>query len=768
MELWPGKPYPLGATPSEAGTNFAVVSSIADSVVLCLFDDSGAEEQLALQEQDGDVWHGFVPGVKPGQRYGYRVIGPYKPQEGLRCNANKLLLDPYARSIQGDVTWGDEVLGYVPGSPDAYSELDSAPCVPRGLVISGSFEWGSDTPPAIPYSDTVIYETHVKGFSMLNAGVPEDLRGTYAGLGSPASLDHLRKLGVTAVELLPVHYHLDDAFLRSKGLDNYWGYQTLGFFAPHAGYSAAARAGRPGGEVSEFKAMVKALHAVGIEVILDVVFNHTPEGNHLGPTLSLRGFDNPAYYRLVGADQRYYFDTTGTGNSLNADSPIGLRLIMDSLRYWVTEMHVDGFRFDLAVALAREHGQFDRVSAFFDLVSQDPVVSRLKLIAEPWDVGQPDSYDLGNFPDGWSEWNGHYRDTVRDFWRGRDGTLPDLATRLTGSSDLYGPSRRRPNASINFVTCHDGFTLRDLVSYDHKHNEANGDSNGDGTDDNRSWNCGAEGPTADATVLELRTRQSRAILATLLLSLGVPMIEGGDELGRTQRGNNNSYCQDNETLLVRLGFGRLRPAGFHPPPDCPAPAAPRSAAPPLRDGSDVGRHRLVHPGRVDHDRLGLGGRLDAQHRRLLRRRPQRRSRRPRPADAGRRSAPCGQRLVGTTGIHPAGRRIAAHLGIRNGHLQRVVRAGRGDSRPGRSLDHPRAAFDRPAACRIEGRRYSTEGAGGSDETGAGRGQGGAGRGQGDTAKPHAAKLNIARSKPASRRAPSRRSPRAPGEAAWSN
>ena len=546
MELWPGKPYPLGATPSEAGTNFAVASEVADNVILCLFDDGGAEEQLQLQERDGAIWHCFVPGVKAGQRYGYRVVGPFSPQQGLRCNANKLLLDPYARAIEGDVTWGDAVFGYVPGSPDAYSELDSAPCVPRGLVTSEAFEWGDDGPPGIPYSDTVIYETHVKGFSMLDEGIPEKLRGTYAGLGSRKALDHLRKLGVTAVELLPVHSHVDDPFLRAKGLDNYWGYNTLGFFAPHAGYSAAVRAGRPGGEIAEFKAMVKALHAAGIEVILDVVFNHTAEGNHLGPTLSLRGFDNPAYYRLVGADQRYYYDTTGTGNSLNADSPLGLRLIMDSLRYWVTEMHVDGFRFDLAVTLAREHGQFDRVSAFFDLVSQDPTVSHLKLIAEPWDVGQPDSYDVGNFPDAWSEWNGRYRDTVRDFWRGMDGTLPDLATRLTGSSDLYGPSRRRPNASINFATCHDGFTLRDLVSYNHKHNEANGESNTDGTDDNRSWNGGTEGPTGDATVLELRARQSRAILATVFLSLGVPMLEGGDEIGRTQQGNNNAYCQDNE------------------------------------------------------------------------------------------------------------------------------------------------------------------------------------------------------------------------------
>ena len=546
MEMWPGRPFPLGATLGSDGTNFAVASSIAEAVTLCLFDAAGTEAQIPLQEQDAGVWHGFVPGVGAGQRYGYRVSGPYQPAQGLRCNPNKLLLDPYAQAIAGEVQWGDEVLGYVPGSPDDPSGLDSAPCVPRGLVVANDFDWGNDAPPAIPYSDTILYETHVKGFTQLHPRVPPALRGTYAGLVSKAALDHLKSLGVTAVELLPVHHHADDGFLRSKGLENYWGYSTLGFFAPHAGYSAAVRAGRVGGQVAEFRTMVKALHAAGIEVILDVVFNHTAEGSHLGPTLSLRGFDNPAYYRLVAGDRRYYYDTTGTGNSLNADDPMCLRLIMDSLRSWVTEMHVDGFRFDMAVALGRDHGDFQRVAAFFDLISQDPIVSRVKLIAEPWDVGQPDSYDLGHFPGLWSEWNGRYRDTMRDFWRGLAGTLPDVATRLTGSADLYGPSRRRPNASINFISCHDGFTLRDLVSYERKHNEANGESNNDGTDDNRSWNCGVEGPTDDAAVLELRARQSRGLLATLLLSLGVPMLLGGDEIGRTQRGNNNAYCQDNE------------------------------------------------------------------------------------------------------------------------------------------------------------------------------------------------------------------------------
>jgi glycogen operon protein len=546
MEIWPGRPFPLGATIVAGGTNFAVSSTIADAVTLCLFDAAGAEKQIALQEQDAGIWHGFVPGVGAGQRYGYRVSGPYRPAEGLRCNPHKLLLDPYAQAIAGEIEWGNDILAYLPEASDEPSQLDSAPCVPRGLVMSNDFDWGADAPPAIPYSDTIIYETHVKGFTQLHPKVPAKLRGTYAGLASKAALEHLTSLGITAVELLPVHHHADDGFLQSKGLSNYWGYSTLGFFAPHAGYSAEVRAGRLGGQVAEFKAMVKALHAAGLEVILDVVFNHTAEGNQLGPTLSLRGFDNPAYYRLVAGNAGYYYDTTGTGNSLNADDPMCLRLIMDSLRYWVTEMHVDGFRFDLAVALGREHGSFERVSAFFDMISQDPVVSRVKLIAEPWDVGQPDSYDLGRFPGLWSEWNGKYRDTVRDFWSGLAGTLPDLATRLTGSADLYGPSHRRPNASINFISCHDGFTLRDMVTYEKKRNEANGESNDDGTDDNRSWNCGVEGPTDDAEVVELRARQSRALLGTLLLSLGVPMLLSGDELGRTQQGNNNAYCQDNE------------------------------------------------------------------------------------------------------------------------------------------------------------------------------------------------------------------------------
>jgi isoamylase len=553
MDVWQGRPFPLGATPTAEGTNFAVASEVAESVTLCLFDDAGVEQRLPLMERDAGIWHGFVPGVGAGRRYGYRVFGPYQPGRGLRCNPNKLLIDPYARAIAGDLDMVDAVLPYVLGSPEEMSTTDSAPHVPKGMIVDGHFDWGGDRRLEIPYSDSIIYETHVKGFTQLHPGVPAHLRGTYAGLASPASLEHLTRLGVTAVELLPIHHHLDDAFLRSKGLDNYWGYSSLGFFSPHAAYSAEARAGKIGGQVNEFKKMVKSLHAAGLEVILDVVFNHTAEGNHLGPMLSFRGLDNAAYYRLVDGDPRYYFDTTGTGNSLNTDDPTCLRLIMDSLRYWVTEMHVDGFRFDLAVTLGREHGRFDRISSFFDLINQDPIVSQAKLIAEPWDVGQPDSYDVGRFPALWSEWNGRFRDTVRDFWRGLPGALPDLATRLTGSADLFGPSNRRPNASINFVACHDGFTLRDLVSYDRKHNEANGEGNNDGTDDNRSWNCGAEGPTSDPAIIELRARQARALLGTLLLSLGVPMIGGGDELGHTQSGNNNAYCQDNEISWIAWG-----------------------------------------------------------------------------------------------------------------------------------------------------------------------------------------------------------------------
>ncbi len=539
----PGDPFPLGATPGAGGTNFAVAAA-ADGVLLCLFAADGTETRVPLPERDGEIWHGFLPGVGPGQAYGYRATGPYDPGRGLRCNPAKLLLDPYARAIDGEVRFGPEVLGHAVGDLDAPSSLDSAGHVPRSIVVAPAPDRPDGPRPRTAYPDSIIYEVHVKGFTAAHPAVPEHLRGTYAGLAHEAAVAHLVDLGVTAVELLPVHHYVPEDFLRGRGLTNYWGYNTIGFFAPHAGYSAAVRAGRRGGQVAEFQAMVDTLHAAGLEVILDVVFNHTAEGDHRGPTLCHRGLHNTAYYRLDPADPRRYVDTTGVGNSLNADNPFSLRLIMDSLRYWLTEMRVDGFRFDLAPTLAREDGGFDRMAAFFDLVAQDPVVSRTKLIAEPWDVG-PDGYDLGRFPPLWSEWNGSYRDVMRDFWRSREGLVDDFARRLCGSSDLFGLDGRRPTASINLVTVHDGFTLTDLVSYDAKHNEANGEANRDGNSDNRSWNCGAEGPTTDPEILELRARQRRALLATLLLSFGVPMLLGGDELGRTQQGNNNAYCQDN-------------------------------------------------------------------------------------------------------------------------------------------------------------------------------------------------------------------------------
>jgi isoamylase len=547
----PGSQFPLGATPGEGGTNFAVASGVADGMLLCLFDEGGAETQIPLRDYDAGVWHGFVPGIGAGQAYGYRATGPYDPERGVRCNPAKLLLDPYAHAFSGSVTFGPEVLGYTEGDPDAPSAADSAASMPRSLVVADNpLRWREGARPRHRFSETIIYELHVKGFTMRHPGIPPELRGTYAGLGHEAALAHLTDLGVTAVELLPVHESVPEAFLLQRGLTNYWGYNTIGYFAPHQAYSAAVRAGKPGGQVDEFKAMVDALHGAGLEVLLDVVFNHTAEADHRGPTLCFRGLDNPAYYRLEAGDPRHYVDTTGCGNSLNAGDPVTLQLIMDSLRYWLTQMHVDGFRFDLATTLGRQDGSFEQVSAFFDLVSQDPVVSRAKLIAEPWDVGQFDSYDLGRFPPLWREWNGKYRDTMRDFWRSHDVGLGEFATRFCGSSDLYAGEHRRPTASVNLITVHDGFTLRDLVSYDGKHNEANGESNRDGTSDNRSWNCGAEGPAADPAILTLRARQSRAMLATLLLSFGVPMMLGGDELGRTQHGNNNAYCQDNEISWV--------------------------------------------------------------------------------------------------------------------------------------------------------------------------------------------------------------------------
>ncbi|MER7127347.1 glycogen debranching protein GlgX [Streptosporangium saharense] len=545
IEIWPGDPYPLGATYDGAGTNFALFTEAAERVELCLFDEKNHETRVTFTECEGYVWHGYLPGIGPGQRYGYRVHGPYDPARGVRCNPAKLLLDPYAKAVDGDVRWDEAVYGYRFGDPDTRNDDDSAPFVPRSVVINPFFGWGHDRPPATPYHDTVIYEAHVKGLTVNHPKIPERIRGTYAAIGHPEIIDHLTSLGVTAIELMPVHQFVTDHVLTERDLTNYWGYNSIGFFAPHNAYSST---GQRGEQVLEFKAMVKALHEANIEVILDVVYNHTAEGNHLGPTLSMRGIDNPGYYRLVEDDKRYYMDTTGTGNSLFMRSPHVLQMIMDSLRYWVIEMHVDGFRFDLAATLARELHEVDRLSAFFDLVQQDPVLSQVKLIAEPWDVG-PGGYQVGNFPARWTEWNGMYRDTIRDLWRGEPASLPEFASRLTGSSDLYQDDSRRPAASINFVTCHDGFTLQDLVSYDRKHNEANGEDNRDGTDDNRSWNCGAEGP-ASLAVESLREQQKRNFLTTLFLSQGVPMISHGDELGRTQQGNNNVYCQDNELSWV--------------------------------------------------------------------------------------------------------------------------------------------------------------------------------------------------------------------------
>jgi len=548
LKARPGNRAVLGATVVEGGVNFAVASTVAESVAVCLFDADGAETRFDLGDYDAGVWHGVVPGVGPGQAYGYRVTGPFDPANGLRCNPNKLLLDPYARAIAGGVTWDPALLGHDQDDPGNPSQADSAPFVPRSLVTDAAgYDWEGDTQLQRRPADSVLYEVHVKGFTARHPDIPPELRGTFAGLAHDASTSYLRDLGVTAVELLPVHEHVDEGFLTGRGLTNYWGYNTIGFFAPHQGYSAAVRAGDAGGQVSEFRDMVKALHRAGIEVILDVVYNHTAEGNENGPTLSFRGLDNGMYYRLAPGDASRYYDTTGTGNSLDAGNPYTLRLIMDSLRYWVSEMHVDGFRFDLAAALGREEdNHFDKLAAFFELVAQDPVIGQAKLIAEPWDVGQADSYDLGQFPAEWREWNGRYRDTMRDFWRSKDIGVADFATRFTGSADLYGGARRRPTASVNLVTVHDGFTLRDLVSYNDKHNEPNGEDNRDGTDDNRSWNCGTEGPSADPDVNALRARQARAMLSTLLLSFGLPLLLGGDEVGRTQRGNNNAYCQDNE------------------------------------------------------------------------------------------------------------------------------------------------------------------------------------------------------------------------------
>jgi glycogen operon protein len=540
-DVWPGRSYPLGADYDGEGTNFSLFSEVAEGVELCLFDDEGGESRLELKEVDAYCWHAYLPAVRPGQRYGYRVHGPWDPARGLRCNPHKLLLDPYAKAIEGGVHPDPALLDYEVGEESRMSSADSAPFVPRCVVHDPVFDWAGDRSPNTPLHESIIYEAHVKGFTARHPAVPELHRGSYAGMSDPVAVEHLVSLGVTAVELLPVHQFVHDGHLLERGLRNYWGYNTIGFFAPHNEYALAQQ----GEQVAEFKRMVRTLHEAGIEVILDVVYNHTAEGNHLGPTLSFKGIDNLAYYRVVPDDPRYYFDTTGTGNSLNMAHPHALQLIMDSLRYWVLEMHVDGFRFDLAATLARQFYEVDRLSAFFDLVQQDPVLSQVKLIAEPWDVGEG-GYHVGNFPPYWSEWNGRYRDVVRDFWRGEEAALGEFASRLCGSSDLYEADTRRPHASINFVTAHDGFTLADLVSYDDKHNEANGEDNRDGESHNRSWNCGVEGPTDDPAVRALRSRQQRNFLATLLLSQGVPMVLHGDETGRSQGGNNNAYCQDND------------------------------------------------------------------------------------------------------------------------------------------------------------------------------------------------------------------------------
>ncbi len=549
MKVWPGYPYPLGATWDGQGVNFALFSEHATAVELCLFDGPDSDKEahrIRLEERTDQVWHVYIPGIWPGQHYGYRVHGPYEPEAGHRFNSNKLLIDPYAKSIAGTVEWSDAMFGYQIGDPAgdlSFDDRDTAGNVPKCVVIDPAFTWGGDQPLRTPLEKTVIYEVHVKGMTIRHPEVTEHLRGTYAGMATPPIIDYLKSLGVTAVEFLPLHHFVRDKYLYDKGLTNYWGYNTIGFFAPEFRYATSPVRGR---HVREFKTMVKTLHSEGIEVILDVVYNHTAEGNHLGPTLSFRGIDNVSYYRLVKDDLRHYMDYTGTGNTLNATNPRTLQLIMDSLRYWVNEMHVDGFRFDLASALARELHEVDKLGAFFDIIHQDPVLSQVKLIAEPWDLGEG-GYQVGNFPVRWAEWNGKYRDTVRRFWKGDGGLIGEFAHRFSGSSDLYDTSGRQPYASINFIVAHDGFTLHDLVSYNQKHNEANGEENRDGSDDNMSWNCGVEGPTEDPAINELRERQKRNFLATLFLSQGVPMLCGGDEIGRTQHGNNNAYCQDNET-----------------------------------------------------------------------------------------------------------------------------------------------------------------------------------------------------------------------------
>ena len=629
MQIWPGKPYPLGAFFDGVGTNFSLFSEVAERVELCLFDEDGHQTHVDLPESTALCWHGYLPGVRPGQRYGFRVHGPWAPEKGQWCNPSKLLLDPYAKAVDGLWDWNEAIFPYRFDEPESSTnDLDSMPFVAKSVVINSSFDWGHDSPPNTPLHRTVVYETHVKGFSKTHPDIPEALRGTYAGMAHPVAVEYLTKLGVTAVELLPVHQFVQDSTLAQRGLRNYWGYNSIGYLAPHNEYAAS---GQRGEQVQEFKQLVKTLHAAGIEVILDVVYNHTAEGNHLGPMLSFKGIDNAAYYRLMADNRRYYMDYTGTGNTLNMRHPHVLQLIMDSLRYWVNDMHVDGFRFDLAATLARELHDVDRLSSFFDLIQQDPVVSQVKLIAEPWDIGEG-GYQVGNFPPLWSEWNGKYRDSVRDFWRGTDQTLAEFAYRFTGSSDLYQGTARRPYASINFITAHDGFSLRDLVSYNDKHNEANGEENRDGESHNRSWNLGEEGPTENPDVLAARARQTRNFLTTLFLSQGVPMLLGGDEIGRTQSGNNNAYCQDNEISWYDWATVDQRPAGVHQPPDSPPSPPSRVLPAPLvpgtSDSRDAGeRHRLVHARRQRDVRGGLAGRV----REVARRVPQR----PRDPDGER-------------------------------------------------------------------------------------------------------------------------------------
>ncbi|HNC31288.1 MAG TPA: glycogen debranching protein GlgX, partial [Cyclobacteriaceae bacterium] len=551
MKIYPGHPYPLGATWDKKGVNFALFAENATEVELCLFDsekDQKEKHRIKLTERTHQIWHGYIPDLKPGQLYGYRVSGPYEPQNGHRYNPNKLLIDPYAKAVAGIINWDDSLFGYDVNSEEkdlSFSESDSAPFIPKSVVIDDSFDWEDDKAPKTGYHHTIIYEAHVKGLTKQLAGIPENLRGTYAGVGHPKTIEYLKSLGITAIELMPVHHFVSDRHLKEKGLNNYWGYNSIGFFAPDARYSGS---GVRGEQVTEFKEMVKSLHKAGIEVILDVVYNHTAEGNELGPTLSFKGIDNASYYRLM-EDKRYYNDYTGTGNTLSANLPSVLRLIMDSLRYWVVDMHIDGFRFDLASTLARELHEVDRLGSFFDIIHQDPIISQVKLIAEPWDIGEG-GYQVGNFPPGWGEWNGKYRDCVRDYWRGADSQLGEFAMRFTGSPDLYAGNNRKPSASINFITAHDGFTLHDLVSYNEKHNEANGEDNKDGESHNRSWNCGAEGNTDDQEIIALRNMQKRNFIATLFLSQGIPMLVAGDEFGRTQKGNNNAYCQDNEISWI--------------------------------------------------------------------------------------------------------------------------------------------------------------------------------------------------------------------------